>query len=297
MVQQGATGTFTLTINALQPTSTEVPLINDRSTLVRAPTSVMVPANQTQALFNVTGLAAGTSFLTASLNASSAGATVEVQPLPPPPSPPPPPQVLSLAPNPLPLQQGATGQLMLTISAVQPRDTVVPLMNDQPTLVQTPISATVLAGQTQATVLVTAFSSGNAVLTAPLNGNVSATVQVATLPSPISGPLRILNSNPRYFTDGTGKAIYLTGSHTWGNLQDNGTIDPPPAFNYTAYLDWLRQHNHNFIRLGAWEQANFTNEIAGDSFVQPNIYRRVGPDPALDGKHQVRCGTVRPSLF
>src|SRR4051812_41016576 len=40
---------------------------------------------------------------------------------------------------------------------------------------------------------------------------------------PITAPLRALSTNPHYFTDGSGKAIYLTGSHTWNNLQDWGT--------------------------------------------------------------------------
>ena len=35
-----------------------------------------------------------------------------------------------------------------------------------------------------------------------------------------TGPLRANPKNPRYFTDGSGKAIYLTGSHTWNNLQE-----------------------------------------------------------------------------
>ena len=42
--------------------------------------------------------------------------------------------------------------------------------------------------------------------------------------------------NPRYFTDGTRrpdgtlKAVYLTGAHTWNNLVDMGPSDPPEAF-------------------------------------------------------------------
>src|SRR5262245_17715422 len=36
------------------------------------------------------------------------------------------------------------------------------------------------------------------------------------------GPLRVHPANPRYFTDGSGKAVYLTGAHTWNNLQDIG---------------------------------------------------------------------------
>jgi hypothetical protein len=45
--------------------------------------------------------------------------------------------------------------------------------------------------------------------------------------TPARGPLRILNTNLRYFTDGPGHAIYLTGLHTWANLLDIGLSDPP----------------------------------------------------------------------
>ena len=34
------------------------------------------------------------------------------------------------------------------------------------------------------------------------------------------GPLRRNPANPRYFTDDTGKGVYLTGSHTWAVMQD-----------------------------------------------------------------------------
>ena len=46
------------------------------------------------------------------------------------------------------------------------------------------------------------------------------------------GPLRAHPTNSRYFTDGARnpdgslRAIYLTGTHTWANLQDNGEGDP-----------------------------------------------------------------------
>src|SRR5512143_2795776 len=70
---------------------------------------------------------------------------------------------------------------------------------------------------------------------------------------PAAGPLRVLPANPRYFTDGSGQAVYLTGSHTWANLQDVGLTDPPPAFDFPAYLDFLERHHHNFIRLWRWE--------------------------------------------
>ena len=66
----------------------------------------------------------------------------------------------------------------------------------------------------------------------------------------LQGPLRILKENPRYFTNGSGRAVYLTGSHTWSNLVDIGPKDPPPHFDFQACLDWMQKLNHNFIRCG-----------------------------------------------
>jgi hypothetical protein len=63
--------------------------------------------------------------------------------------------------------------------------------------------------------------------------------------------LRVHPDNPRYFTDGSGRAVYLTGAHTWNNLIDMGRGDPPGRFGFDAYLDFLRRHGHNFIRLWA----------------------------------------------
>src|SRR5262245_55206800 len=51
-------------------------------------------------------------------------------------------------------------------------------------------------------------------------------------------PLRVHPTNPRYFADRSGKAVFLTGSHTWANLQDityDGATSPP-TFDFPAYL-------------------------------------------------------------
>src|SRR5262245_54367166 len=69
--------------------------------------------------------------------------------------------------------------------------------------------------------------------------------EAATPPrGPARGPLRPLEENPRYFTDGSGRAVLLTGSHTWSNLVDMGPSDPPPRFDFDAHLDWLAKHGH-----------------------------------------------------
>ena len=100
-----------------------------------------------------------------------------------------------------------------------------------------------------------------------------------------TGPLRVLTSNPRYFTDGSGKAIYLTGSHTWNNLQNIGTSDPPAAFDYNGYLDFMVSKNHNFMRMWAWEETKNPGSWFLTGWRSLNVFARTtGYGNALDGK-------------
>lgn len=106
---------------------------------------------------------------------------------------------------------------------------------------------------------------------------------------PITVPLRASPSNPNYFMDGSGKAVYLTGSHTWNNFQDWGTDDAPQPFNFAAYVKLLVKHNHNFTLLWQTELPAFrglpTKPAASpDFFVTPQPWQRTGPGPATDGK-------------
>ncbi len=173
----GGTGTLTVTINVAQLTGTDVTLTVDNQSLVQAPAGVTVPAGQIQVSFTVTGLALGQAVVTASVGSSSQSATVQIQP--------PPPTIVSLLPNPLPLQQGATGTLTVTISAVQLSDTVVALSTDQPTLVQAPSSATVPTGQTSAPIPVTGLLPGTATVTATLHNSAMITTIQVTEPPPV----------------------------------------------------------------------------------------------------------------
>jgi hypothetical protein len=98
-----------------------------------------------------------------------------------------------------------------------------------------------------------------------------------------TGPLRVHPANPRYFADGTGRAVYLTGSHTWSNFKDMGKSDPPPRFDFGSYLDFLQQYGHNFIRLWTWDLTTYTYD--GElTHAQPFPWRRGGPGQALDGR-------------
>lgn len=116
-------------------------------------------------------------------------------------------------------------------------------------------------------------------------------------PAQVRSPLRVSSANPRYFGDASGHIVYLTGSHTWSSLQDNGPSDPPEPFDYTAYLDTLVAYNQNFFRLWTWEQARWTDETAGDYWITPLPWMRTGPGLALDGKPRWDLTRFNPAYF
>jgi hypothetical protein len=97
-----------------------------------------------------------------------------------------------------------------------------------------------------------------------------------------AGPLQRSQTNPRYFTDESGKIVYLTGSHTWNNLQDNAIPSlGAGTFDWTGYLDFLQQKGHNFIRL--WVVSHATDTTTGVS-ASLHFHQRTGPGTALDGQ-------------
>ncbi|RMG02908.1 MAG: hypothetical protein D6741_03035 [Planctomycetota bacterium] len=119
---------------------------------------------------------------------------------------------------------------------------------------------------------------------------------------PARGPLFVHPENPRYFTDGSGRAILLTGAHTWNNLVDMGPSDPPEPFDFDAYLDWLESHGHNFIRLWRWETTSWNTAGNRDlepveHYVAPHPWKRTGPGKALDGKPKFDLETFDDAYF
>jgi hypothetical protein len=97
--------------------------------------------------------------------------------------------------------------------------------------------------------------------------------------------------NPRYFADASGKAVLLTGAHTWPVFVDMGPTDPPAVFDFDAFLKWLKAHGHNFTRGWTWEPTRWDTTGMknvewrnGHHFLTPQPYLRTGPGLALDGK-------------
>jgi hypothetical protein len=112
----------------------------------------------------------------------------------------------------------------------------------------------------------------------------TATLTVNQTTVTMTGPLRILAGNPRYFTSDGVHAVLLAGSHTWANLQDQGT--PSPAtFDNNGYMNFMKAHDFNLMQLWTWWLPN--GGTAHEGPVQftaaPFPWVRTGPKFASDG--------------
>jgi len=125
---------------------------------------------------------------------------------------------------------------------------------------------------------------------------------------PAPGPLVVSQTNPRYFTVAAGdatdqRAVYLTGSHVNNNLHDGSgpgadCAEVPEPNDFRAYLGFLKERNHNFIRLWRWEQ--FRSQVAGGAFhfcMTPQPWPRTGPGKAKDGKPKFDLSVFDPAYF
>ncbi len=120
---------------------------------------------------------------------------------------------------------------------------------------------------------------------------------------PATGPLRVSAKNPRYFCDAAGREVLLVGSHTWNSLVDMGRSDPPEAFDFEGYLDFLDRYGHNFIRLWAWDSTLWdtrANGGLGKDFIHhaaPLPWARTGAGVAIDGKPRFDLTQFNPAYF
>jgi hypothetical protein len=117
-------------------------------------------------------------------------------------------------------------------------------------------------------------------------------------------PLTVSADNPRYFTRRSdNRAVFLTGSHIWNNFHDGmgpGAAAPPEPerLDYGAYLDFLAERGHNFVRLWRWE--HFRSQAAAGAFhlnMSPQPWPRTGPGTATDGGPAFDLSRFDPAYF
>ncbi len=119
-------------------------------------------------------------------------------------------------------------------------------------------------------------------------------------------PLRVSTTNPRYFTDNSGKAIFLTGSNSGDELEDDAW-NVPNKFNFNdpnlappTYLNFLAGENHNYIRAFVVEHSRFdpvTNPDFANVLANPMPYKRTGPGFARDRELKFTVDSANGSEF
>ncbi len=119
---------------------------------------------------------------------------------------------------------------------------------------------------------------------------------ISPVHSQITGTLKVDQKNPRYFTDGSGQIVYLTGSHTWENLQDM-LIKGDKRFDYSEYLDMMKTNGHNFMRLWMFEQPLMAAWTSDTISFDPLPFARTGPGLAQDGKPKFDLTKYNPAYF
>lgn len=174
---EGASGTLTVTLDAAQPTDTEVLLSTTDAESIGLPgDSVIVPANTSSTTFTVAGNVSTFASVTASLNGTSVtAATVVWRSLP---------GVRTIT-CPTAVAVGAIDRCTLTLNFAQPTVTEVPLAVAAPNVLSVPAVVTVPANTGSATFDITGIAPGSADVTAgPLNGTIQQTTVQVVPPAP-----------------------------------------------------------------------------------------------------------------
>ncbi|MHC4671026.1 MAG: fibronectin type III domain-containing protein [Planctomycetota bacterium] len=71
-------------------------------------------------------------------------------------------------------------------------------------------------------------------------------------------PLTVLSANDEYPDDGSGKGVLLTGSHCWGNIQEDTQASSNEKISWSNFLEVIADHDHSFVRGWHWEDAYYT---------------------------------------
>lgn len=116
------------------------------------------------------------------------------------------------------------------------------------------------------------------------------------------GTLRPCPDNPRYFTDDTGKAIYLSGSHTWATFSDMVPLWGEPKkeqlFDFDRWLDFSEAHGFNFLRM--WSRScGFGPTFDGKGMMQyyPSLYLEANPERGPGETPKYDLDKLNPAYF
>jgi hypothetical protein len=119
---------------------------------------------------------------------------------------------------------------------------------------------------------------------------------------PAAGPLRVSRENPCYFSDATGRVVYLAGSQSGGwDVQDDTfsgyvALGARVSFDFRRFLEHAKAQNQNLIRLWIVENTLF-DKGPQDQIATPMQFLRTGPGNALDGRPKFDLTQHDPAYF
>lgn len=113
----------------------------------------------------------------------------------------------------------------------------------------------------------------------------------------VLGPLRVHPTNPRYFADGSGKAVYLGGHQIFVDLQDNSFNKEfirgrHRILDWDKYLEFAKEYNFNYLRNWViWSTGSGSMAPLNKAIAFPMPYKRV------DGHGRAKDGGNRFDLY
>jgi hypothetical protein len=115
------------------------------------------------------------------------------------------------------------------------------------------------------------------------------------------GPLKQSTVNTRYFVNPAGNSVFLSGSHTWDDSQDTDTNvgSTPAAFDFTAYVNFLKAHNQNATILWHKDLPEYCGwDVSGSTWrMAPWPWMRPGPGVASDGNPKFDLTQLNQAYF
>src|SRR6266567_152115 len=153
------------------------------------------------------------------------------------------------------------------------------------------LDTTTLSNATHTLTAVAQDPSGN-------KGTSSAvTIMVSNATSTSMGPLKKSTMNTRYFVDPAGNAVFLSGSHTWNDVQDTSQSSSPAAFPFANYVNMLKADGQNATILWRKDMPRECGWNSSTWNLQPQPWLRSTTSGASDGGNKFDLTQFNQQFF
>ncbi len=122
-------------------------------------------------------------------------------------------------------------------------------------------------------------------------------ITVSNTTNPPMGPLKQSTVNTRYFVDPAGNAVFLSGSHTWNDVQDTSQSSSPAAFPFANYVSMLKADGQNATILWRKDMPRECGWNSSTWNLQPQPWLRSTTSGASDGGNKFDLTQFNQQFF